>query len=191
MKKFIFQAAVIAVLSLTAGLAYNQFSGSPLPVFEKYDAHKVEIVLGTREAPGQEGQEGQEAKPVPQFQEIDAETLQSLVESEMAVLFDARPPQDFKKGHIPGATSLPISEFDACYDGVAHLLSEGKTIICYCEGINCTDSSSLAVALFRKGHTDIFVYKGGMEEWNSFGYPVDIPQDQNPAGAENMEKQGE
>jgi rhodanese-related sulfurtransferase len=172
MKKFFWQSFVILALSLVIGLAYNQFSKAPLPLFETYDAHKVDLILNNKtgsEAPGE--------TKIPEFDEIDAETLQSLVEAETAVLLDARPPEDFQQGYIPCATSLPISNFKETYDTVSHLLSEDKIIICYCEGFNCTDSSMLAMELYKEGFKDIFVYKGGIEEWQQLGFPMQTPQD--------------
>jgi rhodanese-related sulfurtransferase len=161
-------------LSLVTGLVYNQFSQTPLPLFEPYDAHKVDLILNNKTGSDAAGE-----TEIPRFDEIDAETLQSLVEAEAAVLLDARQPLDFQQGYIPGAVSLPITRFKETYDAVSHLLSEGKTIICYCEGLQCTDSSMLAMELYKKGFKDIFVYKGGIEEWEQLGFPV-----QNPPGRE-------
>jgi rhodanese-related sulfurtransferase len=172
MKKFFWQSFVILALSLVIGLAYNQFSKTPLPLFETYDAHKVDLILNNKTGSDTPGE-----TKIPEFGEIDAETLQSLVEAEAAVLLDARPPGDFQQGYIPCATSLPISKFKETYDTVSHLLSEDKTIICYCEGFNCTDSSMLAMELYKKGFKDIFVYKGGIEEWQQLGFPMQTPQD--------------
>jgi predicted sulfurtransferase len=167
MKKFLWQSAVIVGLSLIVGLAYNQFSRTPLPLFEKYDPHRVEIAITVESSKASENTE------IPRFQEIDAETIQSLMESETAILLDARRPVEFRLGHIHGAVSLPICVFNETYPDVAPLLNEGRIIITYCEGIHCTDSSMLAMELQKKGHQDIFVYKGGMENWLGLGNPVE------------------
>jgi rhodanese-related sulfurtransferase len=179
MKRFILQVIAIMGLSAVVGLAYNHFSKTPLPLFEPYDAHMVELVIANREMnvidskvltenknPGEE---------IPHFAEIDAETLRVLVADGSAILLDARPPHDYQTGCIPGGISLPISRFKETYDSVAPLLTEGKTIITYCEGIHCTDSSMLALALHKMGYTDILVYKGGIEEWTELGNEVKIP----------------
>jgi rhodanese-related sulfurtransferase len=163
MKKFLWQLAVILALSLFIGLAYNQFSKSPLPLFQKYDAHLVDLFINNKAG----------KNPVIYFNEIDAETVQSLLETGMAILLDARPPEEFESCHISKAVSLPISHFEEKYNTVADLLADCKTIITYCEGIHCTDSSMLAMELHKKGYQDIFIYKGGIEEWMELGNPVE------------------
>jgi rhodanese-related sulfurtransferase len=163
MKKFLFQIIVILALSLFLGLAYNQFSKSPLPIFQKYDAHRVDLSINNTS----------DKDPVVYFTNIDAETVQSLVESNTAILLDARTPEEFESCHIPKAINLPISQFEKKYHTVANLLAECHTIITYCEGIHCTDSSMLAMELHKKGHQDIFIYKGGIEEWMELRNPVE------------------
>ncbi|MCP4148681.1 MAG: rhodanese-like domain-containing protein [bacterium] len=169
MKKFLWQSFIIIGLSFSISLAYNQFSENPLPVFEKYDAHKMALTIN----------KSPDTKEVIQLDEIDAETLQALVESESAILLDARIGADFQKGHIPGARSFPISAFEETYESFVPLLNEGKTIIIYCAGIQCTDSSLLGQKLHDKGYNEIFIYKGGMEEWMEFGYPVNEPEERD------------
>ncbi len=163
MKTFIRQCAVILCLSIVTGLVYNHFSKSPLPIFKAYDAHEATVASATKG----------EDMPKVEINDIDAETMQALVESGGAVLLDARTTADYDFEHIPNAVSLPISEFEALYPSVKPLLEEGKTIIVYCEGHNCTDSTMLTVRLFKEGFQDIFVYKGGMEEWLQQGYPIE------------------
>lgn len=169
MKQFILQFLVILGLSLTVAFTYNHFSKRPLPLFKQYDAPMVDLVITN--------QKNKNSLPagfkIPHFQEIDADTLQALVEAEKAILLDARTPDIFQRCHIPGAVNLPISRFNDTYEGVLPQLNQYKTIICYCEGHECTDSTLLAFELFKKGHMDIFVYKGGMAEWEQLAYPVE------------------
>ncbi|MCP5108463.1 MAG: rhodanese-like domain-containing protein [bacterium] len=173
MKKFLLELSVILGLSLVVGLAYNQFSQTPLPLLEKYDPHKVALIVNGH------SEKNTESMPILQFEEIDAETLRTLEETQSAIILDARIPADFQTGYIPGALSLPISKFGDVYPSVAKFLEEGKTIICYCEGYHCTDSTMLAMELYKKGHKDIFVYKGGIEEWREMQYPVQTAQEEN------------
>lgn len=179
MKRFILQVIAILGLSLVVGMAYNHFSNTPLPLFEHYDAHMVELVIANRGMNLIDSKLSAENKNpeenIPHFSEVDAETLRALVANGSAILLDARPPHDYQTGCIPGGVSLPISKFKETYDSVAPLLADGKTIITYCEGIHCTDSSMLALALHKMGYKDILVYKGGIEEWTELGNEVKIP----------------
>jgi rhodanese-related sulfurtransferase len=157
MKKLLKQIGIILILSLTIGMTYNRFLKSPLPILKPYKTDTV--------------QENGEDLSV-YYREIDAETLKAVLDADMAVLVDARTRENYLKGHIPGAISLPISEFNRAYDRTSSLLVKDKSIIIYCTGGHCLDSSLLAKELTKKGYREIFVYKGGIEEWQALGNPV-------------------
>jgi rhodanese-related sulfurtransferase len=161
MKKFFIELTVILALSIIIGLAYNHFHESSLPLFSKYQPNPALAA-------------GEDLSAY--YGEIDVETLRSLLEADMVVLLDARNAFDYSQGHIPRAISFPIGEFDRKYSDAAELLTEAgrqqKSIVIYCIGVNCLDSSLLAKELHKKGHREIFVYKQGIEEWKQLGYPV-------------------
>ena len=169
MKKLLKQIGIIVILSLTMGMAYNRFLESPLPILKSYKAASVE-------------ENGEDLSIY--YREVDAETLTAMMEADMAVLVDARTRENYLEGHIPGAISLPISEFERTYDQTSPLLVKDKAIIIYCTGGHCLDSSLLAKELAKKEYREIFVYKGGIEEWQALGNPV---QGTEPAagGGEN------
>jgi rhodanese-related sulfurtransferase len=169
LKKFITQASIILVLSIIAGVAFNGFSESPLPIFKNYDLVEAENL---------EDNDVNESQPV-HVSEIDIDTLKYLVESGEALLLDARTAADFNLGHLPGALSLPVYEFDRTFKDVEDLLDKEKTIITYCSSVTCIDSTLLAKKLYRSGFQNIFVYRGGFEEWTESDNPVETPQDIN------------
>jgi len=158
MKQFFLEIAIILVMSLTIGLVYNQFHDPSLPIFK---------------ALPQDQEEGELKDFSGLYNEIDAETINGMMEADMAILVDARTLENYKKGHLPKAISLPISDFEQTYPQVSHLLNNEKAIIVYCIGIHCIDSTLLAKKLYQKGHQDIFIYKGGIEDWESLNYPLE------------------
>ncbi len=165
MKKFILEFCIIIGLSTLVGLGYNHFSKNPLPVFKKYDAHEMQSVISAK---------SEEAEVV-EFSEIDVDTIMALSDADQLILLDARKPDEYAEGHLPKAYSLPISTFKETFPKHKGLLDDatGKTIVCYCIGIHCTDSSLLALELHKKGYVDIFLYKGGIEEWQQLGNPIE------------------
>lgn len=169
LKKFITQASIILVLSIIAGVAFNGFSESPLPIFKNYDLVEAENL---------EDNDVNESQPV-HVSEIDIDTLKYLVESGETLLLDARTAADFNLGHLPGALSLPVYEFDRTFKDVEDLLDKEKTIITYCSSVTCIDSTLLAKKLYRSGFQNIFVYRGGFEEWTESDNPIEKPQDIN------------
>jgi rhodanese-related sulfurtransferase len=90
-----------------------------------------------------------------------------------AVALDARRPEDFALGHLPGALSLPVEEFDAHFAQVAPRLSPGTPIVVYCGGGDCTLSHELAATLRQMGYGGAQVLRGGLAAWQAAGLRVE------------------
>lgn len=155
MKRFILEACLILFLSVVVGVVFNQVSSAGVPLFRKYVP-----------APKKQG------NPDVYFQHIDAEFMLSLIQGEMAVVLDARERSAYKEGHISGAFSLSLFEFESAFKRMEPQLNSGKTIVTYCINVDCEDSTFLAQKLHEKGYTDILIYKGGIEEWQALGNPI-------------------
>lgn len=83
---------------------------------------------------------------------------------ENVMLVDARPYKGkYAKGHIPGAISIPFSEFDKNTD----LLPKDKNslLIYYCEGPACKLSHKSAQKAEALGYANVKVYAMGYPEW--------------------------
>jgi rhodanese-related sulfurtransferase len=88
------------------------------------------------------------------------------------VLLDARLPELFSPGHIPGAVNLPVAGFAAALPAHLPRLRSARLVIVYCGGPLCNDAVDLAVKLYEKGFKDILVYRGGMEDWQQRGNAI-------------------
>ncbi len=157
MKRFFLELIIIVGLSLVIGVSVNHLSSSGLPLFESYQPPK------------------KEQKEEIYIQEIDAEFLKTMLDGDMAVLFDARKRSEYEMGHIPGAVSFSLYEFKDRYNQLQDLLNSGKTIVTYCVNPSCHDSHLLATKLNGRGHKDLLIYKDGIEGWLALGYPTEIP----------------
>lgn len=97
-----------------------------------------------------------------------------MFEDKDNVLFvDARYPEDFEMGHIPGSVLLPFEMFDDYWAGVEPRLPEDKKIVTYCSGEDCELSLFLARVLRDKGYTQLFIFYGGALKWQENGMPLD------------------
>lgn len=79
-------------------------------------------------------------------------------------LVHSRPKErKYDKGHIPGAISLPDSQFDK----LVHRLPADKAspLYFYCEGLSCKLSSDSAVRAVKLGYTNVKVVPEGYPEW--------------------------
>jgi rhodanese-related sulfurtransferase len=81
-----------------------------------------------------------------------------------AVFIDAREPLFFEEGHLPGAVNFPVS---AILERRLPALpaDRSRRLIVYCSGGDCEDSRIIARALTALGFENVFVFRGGWEEW--------------------------
>ena len=88
-----------------------------------------------------------------------------LDEKAPMVLIDSRPKErKFDKGHIPGAISLPDSQFEKL---AAERLPADKAtpLYFYCEGLSCKLSSDSAEKAVKLGYTQVQVVPEGYPLW--------------------------
>ena len=100
--------------------------------------------------------------------ELTALQLLHHSNNEQALIVDIRDLADFKKGHIPQAESIPLSELDSRSD---HLKNSNKSyIVFYCQtGMRSQD----AIKKFTKlGFKNIYQLKGGIEAWLNANLPI-------------------
>jgi rhodanese-related sulfurtransferase len=100
-----------------------------------------------------------------------ADLQRRLDAGEPITVVDVRGPDEFTGplGHIRGACSFPV---DALEERMAELGGlERRPVVLVC----CTDrrSARAAEALRVAGFADVAVLRGGMEQWNRAGLPVE------------------
>jgi rhodanese-related sulfurtransferase len=78
---------------------------------------------------------------------------------------DARNPEIFQAGHLPGAYSLPLADVSEEIGSFRDKVHLDTILIVYCGGYGCADSFDLAVRLIAEGYRDVRVYEGGFPEW--------------------------
>lgn len=88
------------------------------------------------------------------------------------IIFDARVPEQYEAGHLPGARILPVGEADQRLGAYASLLTPETPILVYCGGADCLDALELAVKLREYGFQDLTLYPGGFAEWTEYGGDV-------------------
>lgn len=155
MKRTFIEVTAILIVAGIAAILFNMASGNRINITKTHK--KVKHV-------------NQEYN----IENIDIEIFRFYREKEGNIVLDARPDSDFRSGHIPGARSFSINNFETLFRERGELLKLGKTIIVYCSGPTCEDSHRLAQKLSEKGITDIFIFTGGMEEWVGAGFETEV-----------------
>ena len=82
-------------------------------------------------------------------------------------VLDVRSPEDFAKGHIPGALSIPLMDLP----GKLSTLPKDKTIVTYCGNITCALAPKAALKLAQAGFKVMELF-GGFATWTEKGFPV-------------------
>lgn len=154
MKKIFIEILSVLAIAIFAASIFNMASGNGVNVTKTYK--KVEHINENYNV-----------------EYIDIEIFRYYLEKGHSIVLDARTESDFRSGHIPGARSFSINNFDALFRERGELLKLGKTILVYCSGPTCEDSHQLAVKLSEKGIKEIFVFSGGMEKWIEAGYEIE------------------
>jgi rhodanese-related sulfurtransferase len=88
-----------------------------------------------------------------------------LDEKAPITLVDSRPKErKYDLGHIPGAISLPDSQFDKM---AAQVLPADKAaaLYFYCEGLTCVLSNNSALKAIKLGYTNVKVVPDGYPGW--------------------------
>lgn len=87
---------------------------------------------------------------------------------EGAVIIDSRPgARKYIKGHIHGALSIPLSEFDKLTGKLPQ--DKSTPLIFYCGGLKCKLSHKSAKKAEALGYTNVKVYANGYPHWKKQG----------------------
>jgi rhodanese-related sulfurtransferase len=103
---------------------------------------------------------------------IALEDAEALYFDQQAVFLDARSREQYRRGHIEGAKSLPWEDFDRRFPQAMSGIPRDAIIICYCDGESCNLSRELASALMAKGYGQVRVLVDGWKLWQQFNLPT-------------------
>ena len=92
-----------------------------------------------------------------------------------AVFLDARHPFEYRQGHIRAAVNIPIGDFEKKKD-VLIKISQGKTLVTYCDGVECNSSIALAAKLHEAGYQNVKIFFSGWQDWTSNKLPTETSQ---------------
>ncbi len=155
MKHSLLQACAIVIISGLIGIGVNIFRADGIPLVERWQ----EKVLNEQLV------DGLPAVPLKLAKEAFA--------SGEALFVDARDPDFFALGHIPGAVNLPVRDFDLVFPKLKIRLLEADRLITYCDGASCETSVELLEKLLYAGVHHVEIFTGGIEEWEATGQPIE------------------
>ncbi|VGO17840.1 hypothetical protein PDESU_06442 [Pontiella desulfatans] len=86
-----------------------------------------------------------------------------------SVFIDARSPEEYAKGHIPGSLSVPLNSLDEQFETIGNLIDSGRELVVYCRNRECDDALVLATELKGIGATNLIYYVDGFDAWIKYG----------------------
>jgi rhodanese-related sulfurtransferase len=162
--------AIIAA-AVVIGVLHNAVRGQSIPLIQK-----VEVVKTANHGNGGEGATpgGSNESPaeLPEGA-VTVDQIKALFDGGDVYIIDARGPEGFAEGHIPGAINVPYDRLAEYYQDLTGSVPTDAKVICYCWSPTCDFSDQLATELKIMGYTDVAVFTGGWEHWQDAGHPVE------------------
>lgn len=150
------QGGTILAAAAAMGLAFNSLRPAKLPLVQDWS------LRGQLSA----------AKPGENLM-ISPDEAGALFSANIAIFIDARPQEFYEMGHIRGARSLPMEDFDSRSPAVMASIPRNAPIVVYCDGEDCTLSKDLALALSGNGFGHVQVLSNGWSVWQEAGLPIE------------------
>jgi rhodanese-related sulfurtransferase len=149
-------------VAVTLALVVNQLSPSGIALVGQWDTAQGVIT-------GNATDENES-----RIAEIDRVTDAAKIFYDDDTLFvDARSTEDYESGHIPGAVSFPVGQFDERIESFMNQYPLDQPIVTYCSGRTCEDSHQLARLLMEAGFSEVRIFIDGFPGWQVEGYPID------------------
>jgi rhodanese-related sulfurtransferase len=144
------EATILSLAAVLLGLTVNVLSPSGIPLDRCYQPP----------APPSDSP----------FPIMDVSQVKDLLDSGSGVIVDARPAEQYKISHIPGACSLPVYQMDEYLFPFLDTVPPDNPVVTYCSSLTCEDSHLLARELSEMGYSDVRIFAGGMAAWREKGY---------------------
>jgi rhodanese-related sulfurtransferase len=159
--KDIKHALILFFLAVCIAFIYNYISESRIDIFGRWNPDK-----GVMSA-------------LPKSTAVDfsieinnPETVKTIVEKKQRLILDVRPIEFYELGHLPGALSFPLANFETDIGQLKEIADLNQAILVYCSGLDCSAGHTFAGKLQKLNYTDVKVYSGGFEQWQEMGYEI-------------------
>lgn len=142
------QSIMIVALSAGLGFIVNAISSKPLALVR-------EVIT-----PQQIGE---------LWETVTSDEVKEHINNGTAVIIDARDPNEFEAGHIPGSLNLPETQFIETFQELGDSLPRDIPLIVYCQGGDCDQSHAVLEHLKEFGFELLLLYQEGWNGWKETG----------------------
>ena len=98
---------------------------------------------------------------------ISCQSLISLSNQDAALIVDLRSSEAFNSGHITASINIPVNDVSRRSN---EIISSTKSVVLVCE--TGSSSTNAGETLKKEGLKDIFILRGGINEWKMSNLPL-------------------
>ena len=98
---------------------------------------------------------------------ISCQSLISLSNQDQALIVDLRSSEAFNSGHITASINIPVNDVSRRSN---EIINSTKSVVLVCE--MGSSSTNAGETLKKEGLKDIFILKGGINEWKMNNLPL-------------------
>ena len=103
--------------------------------------------------------------------QVSAVQLPQLINKENAVVVDVCEPDEFKKGHIPKAINIPVSQIKDQLGQLEKFRNKNRPIVLSCR--NGQQASRAATVLRKNEFETVYTLSGGLAAWEKENLPLE------------------
>ena len=98
---------------------------------------------------------------------ISCQSLISLSNQDQALIVDLRSSEAFNSGHITASINIPLNDVSRRSN---EIINSSKSVVLVCE--TGSSSTNAGETLKKEGLKDIFILRGGINEWKMSNLPL-------------------
>jgi rhodanese-related sulfurtransferase len=164
--------AAVVTMAVVAGFTYNAFSPSGVPLIRTAPVKVAVADSAIFGAPAAHpGLAAADTSAPGAFRVITLDQMKRAVGEKKGMLFDARTPDEYAAGHIPGAANLYAMAPESWVDRIAEVPRDTLVLI-YCSNPHCPFGKTLAEFLGSFGFTNMLLFDEGWDAWTGAGLPT-------------------
>ena len=160
--KIVRQVGLLIGISIVAAFTVNYFSPVGIALVGQWDTAQGVVTAKQKDD-----------VVVNDLEINDVSLAKKMYDSGNFIFVDARYNEDYEEGHIRGAVSFPVGQFDEKIGAFLEKYSPEEAIVTYCSGRTCEDSHRLAQLFSDFGYTNINIFIDGYPGWEAKGYPIE------------------
>lgn len=165
--RLILETVLLCIVGLGMGLVINRHI-----VAQGFDGSLVEAIKQTLQNKiTEKAQPAGAAAPTGNIIMMSVEQAKELCDSGRSLFIDARAPDAYEAGHISGAVNITEQTLEDHVFALMDKVRESRVII-YCSSAECPQSMELAELLIENDIKPVYVFSGGLDQWQKMGYPV-------------------